>query len=175
LEIIQIQDNKVKFWVECSKGAYIRTLCHDWGERLGTGAHMSFLLRLSAGPLALEQSRTLEDIRERGEALLAPKECLVEHMRQIQVSEAETERLLHGRTIGVREGTIRLDGSAEQAPGGEGGASGGEGPASGGEGDGLLAAAMTRSRRLAAVGKLIAAAEGEILFKPVKVFDGAYV
>src|SRR5690606_39949224 len=35
---------RVIFDVVCSKGTYIRTLCHDIGQRLGCGAHMSFLV-----------------------------------------------------------------------------------------------------------------------------------
>lgn len=48
--------------VECSKGTYIRTLCHDIGQTLGCGAQMSFLLRLRSGPFRLEDSWTLEEI-----------------------------------------------------------------------------------------------------------------
>jgi tRNA U55 pseudouridine synthase TruB len=169
LEIIQIKRNKVKFWVECSKGAYIRTLCHDWGERLGAGAHMSFLLRLSVGPFVLEHSHTLEEIRERGEALLQPKECLVEQMRRLQATEEEMEWLRHGRAIRVREGRV-LEAAADHEPGA--GLTGGVNSSQDHSGDRVLwVAAMTPLRRLAAVGKL-AAAEGGFIFKPVKVFDG---
>ncbi|MDR1205520.1 MAG: tRNA pseudouridine(55) synthase TruB [Peptococcaceae bacterium] len=181
LEIIDIKESKVKFWVECSGGTYIRTLCHDWGERLGTGAHMSFLLRLSVGPFALEQSHTLEEIRERGEALLRPKECLVAHMRRIQTTEEETERLLHGRTIEIREKEIRerispgenAEGTRADGQGRFGAAArddGGDSQAARG-GEGVWAAAMTPAGRLAAVGKLTAAGGGAA-FRPVKVFDG---
>ncbi len=53
---------RVLFDVECSKGTYIRTLCHDIGAALGCGAHMSFLLRLSAGKFTLDSTYTLEEI-----------------------------------------------------------------------------------------------------------------
>jgi tRNA pseudouridine55 synthase len=53
---------RVLFDVECSKGTYIRTLCHDIGAALGCGAHMSFLLRLSAGKFMLDATYTLEEI-----------------------------------------------------------------------------------------------------------------
>lgn len=48
--------------IECSKGTYIRTLCHDIGQELGCGAHLSFLLRLRAGHFTLDASHTLEEI-----------------------------------------------------------------------------------------------------------------
>lgn len=50
------------FDIDCSKGTYVRTLCHDMGEWFGCGAHMAFLLRLRSGPLRLENSWTLEEI-----------------------------------------------------------------------------------------------------------------
>ncbi len=48
--------------VVCSKGTYIRTLCHDIGEKLGCGAYLARLVRLFSGPFTLEQSVKLEDI-----------------------------------------------------------------------------------------------------------------
>ncbi|RNC28073.1 MAG: tRNA pseudouridine synthase B [Candidatus Dichloromethanomonas elyunquensis] len=50
--------------IDCSKGTYIRTLCHDIGMALGCGAHMSFLLRLRAGKFLLESAYTLEEIEK---------------------------------------------------------------------------------------------------------------
>jgi len=48
--------------VECSKGTYIRTLCHDIGQALGCGGHMSYLLRTRSGPFTLATSWTLEEL-----------------------------------------------------------------------------------------------------------------
>ncbi|SPF55238.1 tRNA pseudouridine synthase B [Candidatus Desulfosporosinus infrequens] len=48
--------------IECSKGTYIRTLCHDLGQALGCGAHMSNLLRVRSGPFMIQNSWTLEEI-----------------------------------------------------------------------------------------------------------------
>ncbi|MGI6778159.1 MAG: tRNA pseudouridine(55) synthase TruB [Acetivibrionales bacterium] len=55
---------KVMFDVECSKGTYIRTLCHDIGEKLGCGGHLSFLLRLKAGMFDIYSAVTLEEVEE---------------------------------------------------------------------------------------------------------------
>ncbi|MGC7870546.1 tRNA pseudouridine(55) synthase TruB [Desulfosporosinus sp. SYSU MS00001] len=51
-------------YIECSKGTYIRTLCHDLGEDLGCGAYMSYLLRVRSGPFEIQDSWTLEEIDE---------------------------------------------------------------------------------------------------------------
>ncbi|MBQ1793242.1 MAG: tRNA pseudouridine(55) synthase TruB, partial [Peptostreptococcaceae bacterium] len=45
LEILSYKDNKVMFYVKCSKGTYVRSICYDVGQVLGCGGHMSFLLR----------------------------------------------------------------------------------------------------------------------------------
>lgn len=53
------------FEVSCSKGTYIRTLCHDIGQKLGCGAYMSFLTRTRVGPFSLCEGLTLEEIKKR--------------------------------------------------------------------------------------------------------------
>lgn len=63
IDIVNISDTKAVFEVTCSKGTYIRTLCHDIGEILNCGAHMSFLLRVSSGNFRLKDSFTLEELR----------------------------------------------------------------------------------------------------------------
>ncbi|KPI53493.1 pseudouridine synthase [Clostridioides difficile] len=62
IKILSIEGNKVMFYVECSKGTYVRSICHDIGEYLGCGAHMSFLNRTSSGKFDLDNSITLEEL-----------------------------------------------------------------------------------------------------------------
>lgn len=50
--------------VHCSKGTYIRTLCHDIGQKLGCGAAMASLVRTSVAPFFLEEAHTLREIEE---------------------------------------------------------------------------------------------------------------
>ena len=54
----------VKFKVICSKGTYIRSLAHDLGQALGTGAYLSELCRTRIGNLKLENSNKLPDFIE---------------------------------------------------------------------------------------------------------------
>ncbi len=49
--------------VVCSKGTYVRTVCHDLGETLGTYATMTSLVRTSSGRYPIEQAHTLEEIQ----------------------------------------------------------------------------------------------------------------
>lgn len=71
--------------VRCSKGFYVRTLCHDLGAYLGCPAHMRFLLRVSSGPFTLDNAVTLEKLaaaKENGtlESLLLPPETVLTHL-----------------------------------------------------------------------------------------------
>ena len=48
--------------VDCSKGTYIRALARDLGEALGTGAYLSDLVRMRAGPFHLCQAFTMDEL-----------------------------------------------------------------------------------------------------------------
>ena len=62
LEIEKIELPRVYMRVACSKGTYIRTLCHDIGQKLGCGGIMEKLERTRAGQFVLEEARTLSQI-----------------------------------------------------------------------------------------------------------------
>lgn len=68
LELLEYQPPRGRLRVCCSKGGYIRTLCHDIGQKLGCGAVMSGLTRLRAGQFRLEDALDLEEVRRRHEA-----------------------------------------------------------------------------------------------------------
>lgn len=71
IEILKTELPRVYIRVYCSKGTYIRTLCHDIGEKLGCGACMESLVRTRAGVFGIEDSLTLAEIESkvRGGAL----------------------------------------------------------------------------------------------------------
>lgn len=60
INFISMDNNIVKFDVECSKGTYIRSLCYDVGEKLGCGAMMSGLERRFSGSFSVENSVPLD-------------------------------------------------------------------------------------------------------------------
>ncbi|MFQ8987578.1 MAG: tRNA pseudouridine(55) synthase TruB, partial [Intestinibacter sp.] len=64
IEILNISNNKITFYVKCSKGTYVRSICHDIGEYLNCGGHMSFLLRTSSGKFNLDNAITLEELED---------------------------------------------------------------------------------------------------------------
>lgn len=62
LELLEMTESDVIFRAVCSKGTYIRTLCHDIGSVLGCGGTMSSLQRTRVGPFQLSHAVTLEQI-----------------------------------------------------------------------------------------------------------------
>ena len=62
--------------IRCSKGTYVRTLCHDIGQALGCGGCMSSLRRTAAAGFTLDDAVTLDRVQQEGEALLAPLDSL---------------------------------------------------------------------------------------------------
>ena len=63
-ELLGRKGPDVAFRVCCSKGTYIRSLVHDFGQVLGCGAHLIELRRTRSGPYRVEQAWTLEALAE---------------------------------------------------------------------------------------------------------------
>jgi tRNA pseudouridine55 synthase len=59
-EITDISLPKVAFRVVCSKGTYIRSLAHDFGKELQTGAHLSALRRTRIGNYGVDDAHTID-------------------------------------------------------------------------------------------------------------------
>ncbi len=78
--------------VVCSKGTYIRTLCHDIGAALGCGGCMSALTRTMAAGYTLDEAVTLDEAQERGTELLRPVDSLFRQHPAYAITDAETER-----------------------------------------------------------------------------------
>ena len=61
LDLSLIGEKELSFTVHCSKGTYIRSLAHDIGKALGSGAHLTSLRRTQIGEYAVAQAYTPED------------------------------------------------------------------------------------------------------------------
>lgn len=103
LSMERISENNVNVImdVECSKGTYMRTLCHDIGELLGCGGHMSSLIRTRSGPFSLENSFTIDDLTDLHretrieEAFLTMDQAIL-YLPSVVVSSEEAKRLKNG-------------------------------------------------------------------------------
>jgi tRNA pseudouridine55 synthase len=63
LEMLEWSSPTATLLVDCSKGTYIRALARDLGAALGTGAYLSNLVRLRAGPFHLCQAITVDELK----------------------------------------------------------------------------------------------------------------
>ncbi|MGC2064556.1 MAG: tRNA pseudouridine(55) synthase TruB, partial [Thermodesulfovibrionales bacterium] len=102
--------------VSCSKGTYIRTLCDDIGRKLGPGAHLAALQRLSVGSFAIEDALTFEDLALRdpvpdGRSVFTIDTAL-SAMPGIYLDEEESRKVRHGQRISKN---VRAQGNGHQA------------------------------------------------------------
>lgn len=92
--------------IHCSKGTYVRTICHDIGHQLGCFGHMSFLVRTRSGMFQIKDSLTMETLADLGadgvEKILMPMDVALGY---------EPLRLNAEASIKVRHG-VKIDLSA---------------------------------------------------------------
>ena len=105
--------------VRCSKGTYVRTLCHDVGAALGCGGTLSALRRTEAAGFGLDRAVRLEDVQaaaDRGEAerLLLPVDAYFQDHPALTVGLREERAARNGAAFPWRgaDGTYRVYGPA---------------------------------------------------------------
>lgn len=64
IQLLAFDPPRITLSVTCSKGTYIRSLAHDLGQKLGTGAHLTALCRTSIGPLSLGNALSIKDLEQ---------------------------------------------------------------------------------------------------------------
>lgn len=99
IEILEINLPRVRMQVHCSKGTYIRTLCHDIGNALGCGGCMESLLRTKVSRFELKDSLRLEEIAElqqdgRLDSVLISMDEMFSHLKEIVIDSVQ-ERLIY--------------------------------------------------------------------------------
>lgn len=104
IKILCVDLPRVEMEVSCSKGTYIRTLCHDIGEKLGVGGCMESLLRVRVGRFVLADSLRLSEIqkaKEDGnlEKILQPIDSVFEQYRAVRIRSDQEKRLQNGNSF----------------------------------------------------------------------------
>jgi len=97
-----------------SSGTYVRTLAHDIGARLGTGAHLSALRRTAVGHFRIEDALTLEEVERRaGEATLSA--ALIEpagvlaHLPMLHIGDADLRLVANGRDLPLVNDAVAVE------------------------------------------------------------------
>lgn len=97
----QIGPDEFILRVRCSKGTYVRTLCHDIGTALGCGGCMSSLRRTMAAGFTLEQAVTLEQLiqAEHPDRLLLDTDTLFSHHPRLDLPDHLEKKIRNGMSV----------------------------------------------------------------------------
>jgi len=105
IDIRNMQLPEAVLEVDCSRGTYIRTLCHDIGQAAGCGAVMTGLLRTRVGSFHVEDSVTLSQLEEKIEAgelerfLIPVEELFLDVLRGSVFTEEGDRKLKNGNAL----------------------------------------------------------------------------
>lgn len=97
---------RVVFDVTCSRGTYVRSICHEVGESLGCGGAMSFLLRTGSGSFNLSDTVTLENLTESWEEHLLPTDFPLGSLGAIRTDEAGAKKFVNGNALKTSEAVL---------------------------------------------------------------------
>lgn len=82
------KDKQIEFRVSCSKGTYIRTLCEDVAEKLGTVGYMKELKRTKVGEFKIEDAITIEQLEQKQTCI-----TIEEFFKQNEIINLDEKRL----------------------------------------------------------------------------------
>lgn len=104
LELLKEEHPDYTMRVCCSKGTYIRTLCHDIGQKLGCGGVMTYLLRSRVGEFRAEDAYRLSEIQSYAEAgrlqeILVPTENMFSQLMALKVKDGGLKALQNGNKL----------------------------------------------------------------------------
>ncbi len=115
LEIVGENDGDYILDVLCSKGTYIRTLCNDIGDTLGSGGCMSSLRRVKAGAFSIEKAHTIDEIQAAADnggldEIIIPVDRLFSAYPELTVRDTAEKKLRNGNVIKLAapNGTYRV-------------------------------------------------------------------
>jgi tRNA pseudouridine55 synthase len=103
IDLHDLHGDTVTLRVDCSAGFYVRSLAHDLGVRLGTGAHLAGLRRTRSGDFTLQDSVTLDALeRDRDGALarFVPLAGMLRGFASVVLTADGAKHACHGRDLG---------------------------------------------------------------------------
>ena len=107
IRILEMNLPHVRMEVDCSKGTYIRTLCHDIGEKLQVGGCMEGLERTKVGRFLKEDAVTLDEVRQKmeqgeGAELFTPLDQIFAELPAVTVTDAKAWMSYNGNDLPER-------------------------------------------------------------------------
>jgi tRNA pseudouridine55 synthase len=119
IDILGVSGDDITLQVTCSAGFYLRSLAHDLGERLGTGAHLIGLRRTRSGDFALGDSVALDAVEldpEGGKAALVPRARMLLSMSSVVLTAEGAKHAAHGQVLEAADLVPGLQQSATWTP-----------------------------------------------------------
>ena len=121
LELLGIAGPEVRFAVECSGGTYVRSLAHDFGQRLRSGAYLADLRRMGVAEFKESQAVTLERLaeaagQEKAGSCLVPLEALLPEFPELIVRGRQEVGVRHGHTFELAQSMRAGRGGAGLSP-----------------------------------------------------------
>lgn len=105
LQKIDKQKNEINFRVHCSKGTYIRSLCEDIAQKLGTIGYMKELTRAKVGNFTINEAVKIEEIENNKEQIIKEKlisiEKFFESKESIKLNKKQLDKFLNGVKIRI--------------------------------------------------------------------------
>jgi tRNA pseudouridine55 synthase len=102
LDIVDTLADVVTLSLDCSAGFYVRSLAHDLGERLGTGAHLIALRRTRSGDFSLRDTLLLDVVERDREAAIAglvPLSAVLLELSSVVLTAEGARHACHGRDL----------------------------------------------------------------------------
>lgn len=107
-----VEGSLARFVIECAAGTYIRSLAHELGVRLGTGAHLAEIVRTAVGEFTLDQAVKLEELEQAAKngqlaEWILPLERLLLELPRVTVLPIVERRVRHGTRFNVQVAHIQ--------------------------------------------------------------------
>lgn len=104
LELLKAEHPEYEIRVKCSKGTYIRTLCHDIGQVLSCGAVMTSLVRTRVGSFSIEEAKTLSELQALADTgslhnIITPVEEMFRNLPAVTVPAEADKALQNGNQL----------------------------------------------------------------------------
>jgi tRNA pseudouridine55 synthase len=104
IELLEWRPPLLSLEVECGKGAYIRSLAQDLGEKLGCGAHLRNLVRISSGPFHISDAVNISEVESAFRSthrpeFIHPIDIAVRHLPAVTVNDDDEGSIINGRPL----------------------------------------------------------------------------
>ncbi len=99
IDILNYNSGVLTLNIHCSGGTYIRSICRDLAEMLGSCAYMSSIIRLQNKSFCIENAKTLDEINSDIVGTIITLDKLFENMQKVNLTSDKEKKILNGVRI----------------------------------------------------------------------------